>query len=178
MMFSMNAIRNQETKCIKKHDPICVFYHFGKKDVCYLLEQDREDFYSKQVTAWHEQGAKIRAMEDATDGERYNHETPTDDNGRWGLVVATANKNEMCPLAFSKGLMIEGPTYWFKNKQDRDDCVTQSQKYSKFCAVCLKTSTKRCNACGKVRYCSRECQKIHWKTHKKQCGKWKEEAQY
>ena len=28
-----------------------------------------------------------------------------------------------------------------------------------------------CQQCRKVRYCSRACQKLHWETHKKTCGK-------
>ena len=35
--------------------------------------------------------------------------------------------------------------------------------------VCGKTSEFRCGACGTVNYCSRECQKTHWPTHKPEC---------
>lgn len=30
---------------------------------------------------------------------------------------------------------------------------------------------KYCSACGNARYCSKECQKAHWKQHKKSCNK-------
>ncbi|TCD66754.1 hypothetical protein EIP91_000995 [Steccherinum ochraceum] len=33
------------------------------------------------------------------------------------------------------------------------------------------THLQACRACGVARYCSRECQKSDWKTHKKQCKK-------
>ena len=39
------------------------------------------------------------------------------------------------------------------------------------CANCTKPSTTKCSACKKVRYCSRDCQKEHWKLHKKDCKK-------
>ncbi|KAI1363621.1 putative MYND domain protein [Xylaria arbuscula] len=41
------------------------------------------------------------------------------------------------------------------------------------CNGCNKTSSdlKRCAKCATTLYCSRECQKTDWKTHKKICGK-------
>ena len=30
---------------------------------------------------------------------------------------------------------------------------------------------KKCSRCKKVYYCGRECQKLHWKTHKEECTK-------
>jgi hypothetical protein len=44
---------------------------------------------------------------------------------------------------------------------------------SKVCAVCAKTSedTKlmKCSRCNVVFYCSKECQKSHWRAHKPDC---------
>ncbi len=38
------------------------------------------------------------------------------------------------------------------------------------CATCQKTeTTKCCSQCGKVNYCSRECQKSDWLRHKDEC---------
>ncbi|KAJ7640885.1 hypothetical protein DFH06DRAFT_1215506 [Mycena polygramma] len=42
------------------------------------------------------------------------------------------------------------------------------------CAVCYKKETKtlkfpRCSACKKPAYCSKECQRSDWKSHKKTC---------
>jgi len=41
------------------------------------------------------------------------------------------------------------------------------------CANCdhRYPSMKKCSACKKEHYCSSECQKTHWKIHKKVCGK-------
>ena len=49
----------------------------------------------------------------------------------------------------------------------------------KCCAVCKKSESalakdvklKHCARCKKVLYCARECQKQHWKIHKKDCAK-------
>ena len=40
------------------------------------------------------------------------------------------------------------------------------------CHNCFKTKTDmlKCSLCLKVRYCSKECQKIHWPLHKAECG--------
>ncbi len=40
------------------------------------------------------------------------------------------------------------------------------------CGMCLKivSGKKRCTRCKAVTYCSRECQKSHWKDHKSMCG--------
>ena len=40
------------------------------------------------------------------------------------------------------------------------------------CANCGKPSAeglRQCAGCKKVRYCGKECQKIHWKQHKPMC---------
>lgn len=42
-------------------------------------------------------------------------------------------------------------------RKDCDDCLPADK------------SLRRCNACKLIRYCSRECQKQHWKEHKPAC---------
>jgi hypothetical protein len=37
------------------------------------------------------------------------------------------------------------------------------------CVVCTAECTSRCQRCGVVAYCSKECQKIHWPLHKTKC---------
>jgi hypothetical protein len=38
------------------------------------------------------------------------------------------------------------------------------------CAICGKDAINRCSKCNQVSYCSRECQKTDWKSHKLECG--------
>ena len=37
------------------------------------------------------------------------------------------------------------------------------------CAVCEKLAKCLCSGCKHVFYCSRECQKKHWSSHKEEC---------
>ena len=39
----------------------------------------------------------------------------------------------------------------------------------KCCEVCSKPGKKSCARCELVRYCSRDCQKLHWREHKPNC---------
>ena len=39
----------------------------------------------------------------------------------------------------------------------------------KLCIVCPKPGKKLCQGCKNINYCSRECQKRDWKTHKLLC---------
>jgi len=39
------------------------------------------------------------------------------------------------------------------------------------CGLCNIESKLRCSQCQIQKYCSKECQKKHWKEHKKNCGK-------
>lgn len=47
-------------------------------------------------------------------------------------------------------------------------CIMES---SNSCAYCNKSSVEllRCSGCRNAFYCSKECQRAHWKTHKQQC---------
>jgi hypothetical protein len=40
---------------------------------------------------------------------------------------------------------------------------------------CGKIASKQCSRCKKEFYCSTQCQKSDWATHKKKCQPWKEE---
>lgn len=46
------------------------------------------------------------------------------------------------------------------------------------CAKCKKpNATSKCGACKMVYYCNVDCQRAHWKRHKKQCNKFHNETQ-
>ncbi|CAM9675488.1 unnamed protein product [Ectocarpus sp. 12 AP-2014] len=50
------------------------------------------------------------------------------------------------------------------------DRVQQGLPADPPCPVCLEPNAqKRCSRCKIVKYCSRECQKQHWLTHKLEC---------
>ena len=58
---------------------------------------------------------------------------------------------------------------WQKNAEDT---AQPPLLQSTLCAVCgTAGATKCCGRCKAVVYCSRKCQRSHWKAHKKECGK-------
>ncbi|KAK9885454.1 hypothetical protein WA026_010950 [Henosepilachna vigintioctopunctata] len=44
---------------------------------------------------------------------------------------------------------------------------------SQICAICKKAAVQSCSACNSTYYCSKEHQKLHWKTHKSSCAPFK-----
>ena len=50
--------------------------------------------------------------------------------------------------------------------------VKNSQNTTKtimHCFVCTKPAEKKCTQCKVLAYCSRDCQRMHWRTHKHSC---------
>jgi hypothetical protein len=42
----------------------------------------------------------------------------------------------------------------------------------KTCATCgEEKASKKCSKCKEVQYCDRECQRLHWFIHKKECNR-------
>lgn len=40
------------------------------------------------------------------------------------------------------------------------------------CATCAEENpAKKCSKCRQVHYCDRECQRLHWFIHKKECNR-------
>jgi hypothetical protein len=50
---------------------------------------------------------------------------------------------------------------------ERGSYETSAVSPKKVCFVCKKSSTMRCSKCSAVNYCTRDCQRAHWKYHKK-----------
>lgn len=46
------------------------------------------------------------------------------------------------------------------------------QDVNMLCSACGdENPDKKCSKCKQVQYCDRECQRIHWQIHKKECGR-------
>jgi hypothetical protein len=73
--------------------------------------------------------------------------------------------------ATAEGEEILGCNYW--TKQLNMDGFEADGKNCSLCAGCNAKKKleelNKCAGCKHVCYCSRECQKKHWKTHKKEC---------
>eukprot|EP00971_Amphidinium_carterae_P285455 5667421-Amphidinium_carterae.1 len=38
------------------------------------------------------------------------------------------------------------------------------------CCMCMKPSVRWCGGCRQYAYCGKDCQRLHWRTHKLDCG--------
>ena len=54
-------------------------------------------------------------------------------------------------------------------KRIADDTSLATNKFIQDCFCCGKIAKDRCMRCSAVYYCSRECQKAHWKYHSRWC---------
>lgn len=95
---------------------------------------------------------------------------------------AIGARQELCQVSVSERSMIEvGERKWgameqemermmpfFPGDQFRDE-VDQSCNYCGF-TPSLDYSFQRCARCKRAYYCSRECQKVDWSSHKKSCA--------
>ena len=73
------------------------------------------------------------------------------------------------------------PAAWYTMDDENDESVTLSgfsidgDYHCVHCAACerpqlpLEPAFKVCGACGGPKYCSKECQRAHWRTHKLEC---------
>ena len=55
---------------------------------------------------------------------------------------------------------------------DDDEMTSSLKKVNRkigTCAQCDRVGDMRCKKCKQVHYCSKECQKAHWATHKQEC---------
>merc|ERR1711970_1066237 len=51
------------------------------------------------------------------------------------------------------------------------DALQEEKRAKELCFACEKRSCKlwRCSLCRSITYCSKKCQRKHWKVHKKKC---------
>jgi len=49
-------------------------------------------------------------------------------------------------------------------------CILQDE--GSYCSTCgAEKPDKKCSKCKAVQYCDRECQRLHWFMHKKNCAR-------
>ena len=55
------------------------------------------------------------------------------------------------------------------DKEEVGNEQTENEVMPGGCRVCSGVGSKQCSKCKRVVYCSRECQVLDWKVHKREC---------
>ncbi|KAF1949232.1 hypothetical protein CC80DRAFT_279229 [Byssothecium circinans] len=68
---------------------------------------------------------------------------------------------------------LQGTTSSMNETPEASSSSSQPESPPTICAQCQASpsSLKQCNKCKSISYCSKECQKAHYKMHKKECAK-------
>ena len=97
----------------------------------------------------------------------------------WNMLHSEATRIAICPL-FTFSFMEDTMASMIKNSNERakvNDAdigkrtasITSSGSQCASCQGPGNPTLQTCSSCKKAKYCSRSCQKAHWKIHKRQC---------
>lgn len=93
----------------------------------------------------------------------------SDTAGAWKLP-SWLGDTRFLTLNEKKKLYLSGPEGLFAQDQTFYQWLKQEQVRRAHCAHCGTTEhLVRCSRCEVTAYCGKECQKKHWKKHKKVC---------
>jgi hypothetical protein len=128
----------------------------------YHVRRSSHKFSAKSIT---KTSAKQRKSQLAKMANQAARETVNDETKMNGGEEFPSGNNELCPsLTKTSDDPIE---------QQAGSSASASEKK---CANCHKAESdpekplKPCSKCQSVNYCSRDCQKLGWKQHKKTCA--------
>ena len=89
------------------------------------------------------------------------------------IVIGYAEHCYMLRFSYDNGKFFLSDVFEVRDNIAEDIIHNQIVPHSyewNLCEVCCSSTTMHCKHC-KVRYCSKLCQKIDWKNHKKYCTK-------
>ena len=87
------------------------------------------------------------------------------------LILFSFHRLILCYLfLFSSTLRIYTPSKIYDTIMEGGKKEDTTVMVEKICNCCGKEAEKRCSTCGDIFYCSVECQRNDWSTHKKVCG--------
>ncbi|KAL8917654.1 MAG: hypothetical protein Q9208_007835 [Pyrenodesmia sp. 3 TL-2023] len=98
----------------------------------------------------------------------------TNDNTEWELMVKYMTRTAIAPIFPVPYVEATADLHdHFSATRSAPQPASQPINPASLCDNCNKPSTqlKNCAACGKAKYCSKDCQRTAWKTHKLQCKK-------
>ena len=126
------------------------------REVCVIRTSSTEEVdYLRFVLRWNSTRMRRTAWQ--------SKNLPRGDDSPWrATLVSLLYGQDVCRCLQWTGILT--------NSEMLNDML--SLKRSTCCANCSikKIQLNRCGRCKTVFYCSRECQKNHWSSHKKVCG--------
>ena len=157
-----------ELNCLGLYGNIAIMKNVSVKD------EDGEDAYD-----WHaftlEEANKIKSkfyladggmLEELGLGDREVPKTPPPLSRKLGKVEIISGEDEIKKFREEQRKVNKNNLLNLKKfKKDRTKCVNCNKQTKKG----KKKTGKKCGKCKKVIYCSKKCQREHWKIHNKEC---------
>ena len=114
------------------------------------------------IEGWIASGAWKRSPEVARDAPSWKRLRE--------LFLVGCKCEEMSPEVWEKETLNKAAKLRTRSYEERDG----SKGYICSAEKCEMPGTMKCSACSKARYCSKECQRTHWKqTHREECKRLK-----
>ena len=152
---------------------VCLCYKYNMQSLIALPTEIYSRLYEELTV--HNKQVVYSGKKDGTNRAlilNSNNQMISQEDGRQVIPMSCAAQGK--PLtSFGQQILQQGSFKWQYDQYGNvsgykmpDGTVVKDQR---ICAVCNKVDAKLCTGCRVVSYCSRECQRADWASHKRSC---------